>query len=56
MDEPFRSLIDELQSLATEGERPDADPEKKLTGAVSEAQPTKPPAIPLPRNVRGRRY
>jgi hypothetical protein len=62
MDDPFSNLIDELQLLAAEEERPHLDEAPALTGATSDAEPAqpaagmKPPAMPLPRHVRGRRY
>jgi hypothetical protein len=53
MDEPINSLLHEPQRLATE----DAPSQvgQEFAQAPSEA-PAKPPAMPLPRNVRGRRY
>jgi hypothetical protein len=56
MDEPFRKLFDELQGLATEDERPHVDEGARPTEAIPEAKPAARPAMPLPRNVRGRRY
>jgi hypothetical protein len=53
MDEPISSLIHELQRLATEAAPSQAGQE--FAQAPSEV-PAKPPAMPLPRNVRGRRY
>ena len=57
MQEPFIRLSgDALPSLATEDERSPVGEEARLTEAISGPKLTKPPAMPLPRNVRGRRY
>ena len=56
MDDPFRTRIDELQSLATGDEHPHVDEGTRPTEAIPEAKPVQRPAMPLPRNVRGRRY
>ena len=48
---------DELPRFATEDERPHIGDETSLTDPiVVEPKRATPPAMPLPRNVRGRRY
>ena len=56
MDDPSRTLIDELQSLAIEDERSHVDEGTRSTEAIPDVKPAERPAMPLPRNVRGRRY
>jgi len=57
MEEPFLNLSGEAaQRLATEDERPHVNEGTRSTDAIPSAKPAKPPAMPLPRNVRGRRY